>query len=57
MMSCRATNGAKRLKGSGKLTVISLLLIIGLSVVGVITALSGEKHTAPVDNSIEVEAR
>lgn len=32
----------KQARGSGKLTVISLLVIITLSVAGVITALTGE---------------
>ncbi len=30
-------------KGSGKITAISLLIIIGLSILGVITALSGNE--------------
>ena len=49
--------GLKGSAGSGKLTVLSLLLIIGLSVIGVITALTGEKHTATVDNPVQAESQ
>ena len=48
---------SKRSKGSGKLTVISLLLIIGLSIVGVVTALTGEKKPATVDSNIKAEPK
>jgi hypothetical protein len=48
---------SKGSKGSGKLTVISLLLIIGLSIVGVVTALTGEKKTAMVDSGIKAESK
>ncbi len=41
MQDKQAGSGKGVEKGSGKVTVISFIIIIGLSILGVITALSG----------------